>query len=147
MELIENLSEQLSIINTLTETTRREREALISRDIELLQNCRQEKDKLQENLLLLEQKRSALCHEQTLQEIAAAPEAPSDKLLDLRRQLKTALRLFKSEHDTNIIIYKHEMAYFNTMREAISTKMNAQHYTNKGAIAKHHEAISLSKRA
>lgn len=147
MELLSNLHEQIDVINTLTQLTHREREALINRNIPLLQSCRLEKEQLQENLTQLEHIRSGLCRGLTLREIAAEPDAPAADLLDLRSTLKTALRELKSEHDTNIIFYKQEVAYLGLIRKAIGQESNASHYTKNGAMARQNESAMLSKRA
>jgi Mg2+ and Co2+ transporter CorA len=147
MELLSNLLEQIDVIKTLTLLTRRERDALVNRDIPLLQSCRQEREQLQKNLAQLEQQRISLCRGLTLREIAAEPDAPAAELLHLRSTLKTALRELKSEHDTNTLFYKQEVAYLSLIRKAIAQETNAPNYTKNGAMAPQNKSAMLSKRA
>ncbi|MDW7683024.1 MAG: flagellar export chaperone FlgN [Bacillota bacterium] len=147
MELLNNLNEQLTIIEELVDVIRQEREAVLNRHVANLQHCRQEKERLQVALSRLEHERSTACGGRTLREMAALPEAPTDELLSLRRTLRAALRELKSEHDTNMLFWKHEMAYLNCMREAMNPEKNVNHYTKNGSIAPQNDAAGLSIRA
>lgn len=134
-QLLANLRRQLALIQRLTETTRQERDCIIARDTVRLENCRQEKERLQATLSELEQKRSTLSHGKTLRELATLPTAHADELLALRQTMKEALRELQNENDTNMLYLKHELAYISCFREAATTEDQAQRYTKTGNLA------------
>lgn len=133
-QLLANLNEQLSVITTLTELTRQERDAIAGKDAALMQQTLHEKERLQAVLSTLEEKRSILSDGLTLRELAALPDAPSEELLTLRETLQAALRELHNENTTNMVYLKNELAYLTRIREAI-TPETADCYTKNGALA------------
>lgn len=133
-ELIITLQTQLATVTTLTEIVRRERDAIASNELELLQRCQQEKSEFQHRLRRLEEKRELSSHGKSLRELAATPGAPAEKLFALRQNLQHALRELKTENETNTLYLKHQLAYINCFRHLAGREQRTDGYTKTGRV-------------
>ncbi len=147
-QLITNLEQQKTILHELSTLLLEERDAIISNDSTLLIELLQNKEDYQAALNALEQNRLLLSGEQTLNQIAeSADEKDRRLLLSLAEELKNKIRELHSINDTNMILLKHNLAYFSHLRKTLVPEQRFAPYDKKGYLRQSADNILISKLA
>lgn len=130
-KLVAVLQQQLETLQNLVSITKQEQQAIIKRDIQMLQSICSEKAALQNSLEHLEKERYILAAGRSLTELAK--ETGDNKILTLRKPLKDVLQELRNMQMTNNLLIKNEFAYWNQLKSAFFSQNTP--YTASGVLA------------
>lgn len=147
-KLIENLELQKTALNELAALLLQEREAIMNNESTLLTHLLQQKADCQAALAALEQKRIVLSGEKTLSQLTVnADETAKSLLSSLAEELKKKLRELRSINDTNLLLLKHNLAYFRHLRQIFTPEQGITPYNKTGTLNERSNHLLLSKLA
>ena len=117
----------------LQKVSKEERQAVINNDARLLEQACRQKEKLEKDLIRLEEKRLALIKERTASELAAKAGGNAGKLQLLAAEIKNLLREVHALQTTNKLLIQSELALW----EQVKAILFPQHvsYTAAGKTA------------
>ncbi|NLM52707.1 MAG: flagellar protein FlgN [Firmicutes bacterium] len=133
-ELINVLQKEQNTLNALIGATKQEQEAIVNKNMELLQMSIKEKERLEKQLQALEEERIRLTGNKDFTTLLQAASDKAEILQALRQSLKKSLLELKHLQTTNTILLKTELAYFNVLKELLNA--NSPHYDAQGKLSK-----------
>lgn len=146
--IIENLEQQKTALHELATILLQEREAITKNNGTMLIKLLQQKEDCQTALAILEQNRIVLTGEQTLTQLTAtADETVKSLLSSLAEEIKTKLRELRSINDTNLLLLKHNLAYFRHLRQTLTPEYGINPYDKNGSLSQQSNHLLLSKLA
>lgn len=147
-KLIENLELQKSTLHGFATLLLQEREAILNNEGTLLIKLLQQKEDYQAVLATLEKNRVLLTGQQTLTQLTATADEPAKNLLSsLAEELKNKLRELRSINETNMLLLKHNLAFFNHLRQTFAPEPVVIPYDKNGALHERPNHLLLSKLA
>jgi flagellar biosynthesis/type III secretory pathway chaperone len=147
-KLIQNLELQKTALNELATLLLQEREAIINNECALLIKLLQQKEDCQAALATLEQNRLLLSGEQTLTQLTATADETAKSLLSsLAEELKNKFRELRSINDTNMLLLKHNLAYFRHLRQTLASGHGIIPYDKNGSLSERPNHLLISKLA
>jgi len=133
-KLLAVLEKQQDTFAELIGATKQEQEAIVNKNMELLQESLQAKERLEKQLKELEEERISLTGDKDFLTLVQAAGDKAETLQALRRSLKESILELKHLQTTNTLLLQTELAYFNVLKDLLNA--DSAHYDAKGKLTK-----------